>query len=97
VPTLAFVDPFGFSETPLTVLRQVLLFSGCEVLMYLNTNGLNRFGTEGNVNSPLEALFGTDTFKLAPPSGDPERIPYFVGLYDEQLKSECNFKYTWSF
>jgi three-Cys-motif partner protein len=96
-PTLAFVDPFGFSETPISALQQVLMYPGCEVLTYLNTNGLNRFGTAGNVDPHLGALFGNDAFKSAPPSGDPERIPYFVGLYEEQLKSECNFKYTWSF
>lgn len=96
-PTLMFVDPFGISEAPLVNLQKILQFPKCEVFAYLSVNTLNRFGTAGIVDESMAALFGTDDFKKAPPAKDPNRIPYFVELYEKQLKSKCGFKYTRSF
>lgn len=96
-PTLVFVDPFGVSEAPLVTLQRILSFPKCEVFAYLGVNTINRFGTAGNIDKNMEALFGTTDFRLAPPKGDSNRISYFVELYKSQLKETCDFKYALSF
>lgn len=96
-PRLVFVDPFGVSEAPLVTLQKILSFPKCEVFAYLNVNLINRFGTAGNIDGRMEALFGTSDFRLAPPARDPNRITYFVELYEAQLRLSCGFKYTLSF
>lgn len=96
-PTLVFVDPFGVSEAPLATLQRILSFPKCEVFAYLGVNTINRFGTAGNIDDNMEALFGTTDFRNAPPAGNPDRISYFVELYKSQLKANCDFKYALSF
>lgn len=56
-PTLVFVDPFGVSEVPLVTLQRILSFPKCEVFAYLGVNTINRFGTAGNIDENMEALF----------------------------------------
>lgn len=96
-PTLAFIDPFGVSDSPLVALNALLGFPKCEVFTYLSLMAINRFASAGQIDHQMEALFGTDAFKFAPAAGDPTRMPYFVELYEEQLKLTCDFKYTLSF
>jgi len=96
-PTLAFLDPFGYKDTPIELICQLLSFDKCELLIYFDYNSVNRFGTAGNVDHLMEPLFGTDEFKNAPPAGNPGRGPFFVDLYERQLRDLCNFKYVQRF
>ncbi|MFF0149172.1 three-Cys-motif partner protein [Amycolatopsis sulphurea] len=96
-PTLAFLDPFGYQDTPIEKIKRLLSFNKCELLIYFDYNSANRFGTAGNVDEHFEALFGTDEFKDAPPAGDPERGKFFVDLYERQLKAVCEFDYVQRF
>jgi three-Cys-motif partner protein len=98
VPTFAFIDPFGFSDSPLTALSDLLSFPKCELLTFLGLNSINRFATAKNVAGHMESLFGTSkVFEHAPHAGDPNRITFFVKLYEDQLKATCGFKYCRTF
>lgn len=96
-PTLAFLDPFGYQDTPIDTINRLLSFDKCELLIYFDYNSANRFGTAGNVDQHFEALFGTDEYKKAPPAGDPTRGKFFVDLYERQLKTVCEFEYVQRF
>ncbi|WP_235036306.1 three-Cys-motif partner protein TcmP [Arthrobacter sp. 18067] len=96
-PTFAFLDPFGYKDVPMALIRDLLAFDKCELFIYFDFNSVLRFSTAGNVDEHFEQLFGTDEFKHAPPSGDPRRGEFLRELYERQLTDFCGFPYVQSF
>ncbi len=96
-PTFFFIDPFGYKDLPLDLIRRLLHARGCELLFYFDFNSVNRFGTAHVVDPALTEYFGTDAFQHAPPSGDPGRAAYFHDLFEDQLRSECGLTFIQSF
>lgn len=96
-PMFAFLDPFGYKDVPIDLIARLLAYDRCELFIYFDYNSVSRFATAGNVDKHFEALFGTDRFKDAPPAGDPGRKKFLHDLYQEQLKTRCNFPYVQSF
>jgi three-Cys-motif partner protein len=96
-PTFAFLDPFGYRDVPIDLVRRLLAFDKCELFAYFDFNSVTRFSTAGVVDKHFEALYGTDKFKDAPPKGDPNRKIFLHDLYQRQLKEVCGFPYVQSF
>ena len=97
-PAFAFIDPFGYVDVSVKQIGELLRSPTSEAFIYLDSNSVNRFGTAGtNVDKHFETLFGTTEFRGAPPSGHPDRMPYFIDLFRRQLKDLGGFTYTWSF
>lgn len=96
-PTFAFIDPFGYKDVPLDLIKRLVSSDACELFMYFDFNSVTRFSTAGVVDKHFEALFGTDEFKDAPPAGDPARPTFLHDLYERQLREGCDFAYVQSF
>jgi three-Cys-motif partner protein len=96
-PTFAFVDPFGYKDVPMSLIKRLMSYSRSELFIYLDINSLTRFATAGNVDKHFEELFGTDEFKGAPSGGAPGRQQFLHDLYARQLKKECGFDFVQSF
>lgn len=95
-PTFAFVDPFGYSETPMDLTGQFLQFRHCEVLIYMPLPWVARFvGREGQERA-MTALFGTDAWRDAIGLEGEERRRYLHDLFRDQLRSSGS-KYVRSF
>jgi len=95
-PTFAFLDPFGYKDTPMEVIKRLLSFDRCELFIYFDFNSAMRFSTSGVVDTRFEALFGTEEFKYAP-EGGAERKIFLHDLYQRQLSEVCDFEYVQSF
>lgn len=96
-PTFAFLDPFGYSGLTMDAINRLFSGSHTDLLVYLDTNSLNRFGTSASVFEQFNALYGTTDFAAAPAAREPKRLQYFIDLYAQQLKSVCGFSYTRTF
>lgn len=96
-PTFAFIDPFGFSDTPLDLICRLLDFDGCEVLFTFMFNHINWFVEKESVAGHLQALFGTDGFRVAGSKQGEDRKRYLRDLFRAQLMQACGFKYVTSF
>jgi three-Cys-motif partner protein len=97
-PTFAFLDPFGYKDVPIDLVRRLVQYRRIELFIYWDYNSMNRFSTAGTAVDPhLEALFGTDDFKNAPPAGHPSRKQFLHDLYERQLRNVCGFDYVQSF
>ncbi len=97
-PTFAFVDPFGFSHTPLATIKQFAAYPQTEVLITFIFEHLNRFLCKDNarLRAHYTELFGTDQWQRAcAMKGEPRRR-YLHDLYERQLKS-AGFQYVISF
>lgn len=96
VPTFAFLDPFGYKDTPMALIAELLASRQCELLIYFDANSTHRFSTSGLVDERMAALFGTDEFKVAPASGVP-RMEFLRDLYGRQLRDVASFNYVQPF
>ena len=96
-PTLAFVDPFGFSGVPMELIKRFLDAPKCELVLTLMVDHLNRFLNEDSIRESRDDLYGTTDFTdiIAAPSG--QRIPCLVDKYESQLREFAGFKYTRDF
>ncbi|WP_071288493.1 three-Cys-motif partner protein TcmP [Mycolicibacterium llatzerense] len=95
-PTFAFVDPFGYKDVPMSLIRDLVSHPSCELFIYFDFNSVNRFANAGNVDPLLTALFGCDDYKNAPPA-DQGRAQFIHDLYERQLRNECDFAHVCSF
>ncbi|MDR7666253.1 three-Cys-motif partner protein TcmP, partial [Methanosarcina sp. Z-7115] len=47
-PTFAFIDPFGISDTPFSIIERIVKFKRCEVLITFMSGFINRFKNHPN-------------------------------------------------
>ena len=95
VPTLAFIDPFGFSGVPMDIIRRFLSAPKCELIMILMIDHLNRFKSHIPVRSRFETLYGTKSFHDVEAADN--AVPVLVDKYKSQLKRVAGFSYTLDF
>ncbi len=97
-PTFAFVDPFGWSQTPMSLLKRLLANPHCEVFVTLIYEELNRFLGVSLPNDARDDLFGTtawrDIILLQDPAGRRARLH---DLYQGQLKQCAGARFVRSF
>ncbi|SDL33849.1 three-Cys-motif partner protein [Nocardioides sp. YR527] len=97
IPLFAFIDPFGYRDSSMDLIRRLLQYDKAELFIYFDFNSVNRFAGKGQaVDARFEELFGCNEFLKAPPRG-PERGQFLHDLYEDQLKKVCSFAHVRSF
>lgn len=97
-PTLAFIDPFGWSQTPLALVQRLLANPRCEVLITFVYEELNRFASVPLPNDPRDALFGTSRWRdVLLQSTARQRRDFLRDLYEQQLRTAARATYVRSF
>jgi three-Cys-motif partner protein len=87
-PTLAFIDPFGFSHTPFETIRRLMEQPKCEVLINFMYEEINRFLSLPDYSETFDELFGTPDWRGALTLSTPdERVAAIRDLYLRQLKT----------
>ena len=97
-PTFAFIDPFGWSGVPFQLVRRILSYPSCEILVTFMYEEINRFiGHQDQVNN-FDSFFGTTAWQPITLESDPrERYRQIHDLYLGQLRDSANVKYVRSF
>lgn len=97
IPTFAFIDPFGYAATSMSLAGRFLEFRRCEALIFLPLTYLVRFvGREGQENA-MNSLFGSDRWREAIKLEGEERGAFLLGLFEEQLGSQGKVQHVRSF
>ena len=97
-PTFAFIDPFGWSGVPFHLVRRILSYSNCEVLVTFMYEEINRFIGLPDQEDNFNSFFGTKAWKQITSVPDPrERNRLFRQLYLSQLRNSANVEYVRSF
>lgn len=100
-PTFAFIDPFGYSHTPMSTIARLMQHPKCEVFINFMYEEVNRFITHPNAahQATIDRLFGTEEWRsidwkaLTPQ----ERESAMGDLYTRQLKNAGGVRYVRSF
>ena len=99
-PTFAFIDPFGFKDTPLAVIKRIVKNPKCECLITFMYEYVNRFLShpDPSIQAYLDELFGTDRWReLLHDKNPARRKANIVDLYRQQLIAEAGLKYVRTF
>ena len=60
VPTIAFIDPFGYSTASMSLAGRLLAFPRCEALIFLPLSFIHRFVGRDGQEAALTSLFGCE-------------------------------------
>ena len=86
-PAFVMIDPFGVSETPMSVVARILDNPKSEVYISLMYEWINRFRNHANFESHLDDLFGCPDWRSGLDiAGSKRRRRFFYNLYKSQLK-----------
>lgn len=97
-PTFAFVDPFGFSHTPFSLISRLMQNKSCEVLITFMYEEINRFLSHSDLPNQYDALFGCADWREGIGISDShERKKFIHDLYMKQLTAAARIKYVRSF
>jgi three-Cys-motif partner protein len=97
-PTFAFIDPFGWTGVPFSLVKEILANDSCEVLFNFMYEEINRFISHPNHPDDFDRLFGTHAWVDVPAAGDAvARRAFFHDLYVQQLKEAARARYVRAF
>ena len=96
-PTFAFIDPFGYSDFSMNLIRRLLGYDKSEVLITFMTGFVNRFLDPAHEDA-VTKLYGSKEFIEAKNIEKTEdRINFLIKLYENKLKENEGVKYVRSF
>jgi three-Cys-motif partner protein len=87
VPTFAFIDPFGFSGVPMSLIHRLLVHQRTEAFITFQVSFINRFleHLDPQISAHVVDLFGTEqVLKVA--CGGGNRVDELRYLYQSQLQ-----------
>ena len=97
-PTFAFIDPFGWSDIQLSIVREILRHPSCEVLVNFMYEEINRFLNLPDQEKHFDAFFGTQEWREGRRLAEPRiRKRFLHDLYYRQLRDGVGAKYVRSF
>lgn len=92
MPTFAFIDPFGWTGAPLSLVRKILGQKNCEVFINFMYEEINRFIGHPDQVQNFDSFFGTDTWKSCVAERDPrQRNRCLHDLYLRQLNQIARY------
>jgi three-Cys-motif partner protein len=92
IPTFAFIDPFGWTGAPFSLVRQILSQRSCEVFVNFMYEEINRFIGHPDQITNFNSFFGTEEWKRCVGATDPRtRNRCLHDLYLRQLHTEAAF------
>jgi three-Cys-motif partner protein len=96
-PTFAFVDPFGWTGVPFSLLAQILGYPSCEVLVNFMYEEINRFLTQSGQPGNFDTFFGTSEWRGCVNGSPQHRNRCLHDLYVRQLRQAAGATYVRSF
>lgn len=96
-PTFVFIDPFGYSHTPLSIITRIMSLPMCETLITFMAEEIDRFlGVDYRTKKQhYDDLFGTTEWQSI--IEGKERMQRLYDLYRQQLHTVGRAKYVRSF
>lgn len=97
-PTFAFIDPFGWTGAPFSVVQSILQQRSCEVFVTFMYEEINRFIGHPDQEVNFDSFFGTPDWRGAMTLSTPAvRNRFLHDLYLRQLRSGAGARYVRSF
>jgi len=97
-PTFVFIDPFGFTGIPFSLIKRIMGNAKCEVLITFMYEEINRFIADKRLWDGLNETFGTEKWQQVISEYESQQRELLLrSIYKEQLEQEANTKFVHSF
>ena len=96
-PALVFLDQFGYSDVPMSLVKRIMAQSRCETFTYMHAEGMTRFLSQENVHDSVTRAFGSDGWKKALSVPQEQRARVLAADYEQALRSRAGAKFVWRF
>ncbi len=96
-PAMVFLDQFGYSEIPISLMERILRIPQCEVFSYLNWNYLSRFLSDPHKAPGITAAFGSEVWKEAIPLQGKHRENKIFSEYKKALMTRAKAQFVLDF
>jgi three-Cys-motif partner protein len=97
-PAFVFIDPFGFTGIPFSLIKRIMRNDKCEVLITFMFEEINRFISDTRLWGSLTKTFGTDEWRKVISENNPKRrIELLHTIYKEQLEQDAGIEFVRSF
>lgn len=97
-PAFVFIDPFGFTGIPFTLIKRIMKNEKSEVLITFMFEEINRFISDNRLWGSLTNTFGTNEWKkVIPEQNSKKRTEILHSIYKEQLERDAGIKFVRSF
>jgi hypothetical protein len=94
-PVLFFLDQFGYSQVPMSLVREIMSHRYAEVFTYLNCQRLVPYLTDPIKAPTITAAFGDESWRSAITAPDPREA--MIAAYQTALMKNGKVKYPWAF
>lgn len=96
-PGLFFLDQFGFSQVPMSLIRAVMANPQCEVFSYLNFCRMNQFMGDESKHPGLTDAFGDDSWRGALELRGKKREVFLLQAYCDAIRRHAPVTFVWPF
>jgi three-Cys-motif partner protein len=96
-PALFFLDQFGYSDVPMSLIGRIMSHVFCEVFSYLNWDHMHRFLTDESKWPSISGTFGGDEWKPVLGLSLRERGAFMLQTYRTALRTKAKARYVWQF
>jgi three-Cys-motif partner protein len=96
-PALVFLDQFGYSGVPMSLVNRIMAEQSCEVLLYLNWKRMNPYLSDPNKGAPIGKAFGGDDWRPVLDLPQPQRGSFMLSTYERCLREKAGARYVWHF
>lgn len=96
-PAMVFLDQFGYSQIPITLIAQILQWPQCEVFSYLNWDHLNQYLTHAPKAAGITGAFGSEVWKQALSMPTANRRSFLLSEYRQALTTRARAKFVLDF
>ena len=96
-PALVFLDQFGYSDVPMSLIKRVMAQPRCEVFAYLHAEGMTRFLKKADIQAAVSDAFGSEDWRRALAVRQADRARVLAEEYERALRERAGAKYVWRF
>ena len=96
-PGLFFLDQFGYSQVPMSLVRHIMAHQQCEVFSYLNCQRMNHFLSDEAKWRGITEAYGDESWKAALTMNGDARQQHLIHAYIDAIRANAGVAYVWSF
>ena len=96
-PALFFLDQFGYSQVPMSLIRAIMAERQCEVFSYLNGQRMNSYLSDKNKWESITNAYGDESWKAALGMSGRARQECLIGAYKNAIRNNAGTEYVWTF
>lgn len=96
-PAMVFLDQFGYSAVPMSMISEIMAHPECEVFALLDFREMNRWISDPAKASAFRRAFGGDDWEMARDMSEREQHEFLLKNYITALRTRGKCRYTATF